>query len=390
MADLWITNVRLGRAHALTDLVILDGRVVSIGAPPVDWVGPTIDARGQLAIPGLIDGHAHVDKTLWGLPWRSHTGGDTLASLIENGRVARAELPPTAERAAAIFETYVANGTSMIRTHVDVDLDNGVDDVAAVAEVAARFGDRLDVEIVAFPQSGMLVAPGVADLLDASIGAGASLIGGIDPAGFDGDPVKHLDTIFAIADRHGCGVDLHLHDEGTLGRWEMGLVVERTKALSLQGKVTVSHAFCLCDGDPSIDPLLEQIAEQRIGLATVAPNTVEPLPFTRIVELGIGLCLGQDGVCDLWSPWGDGDMLARAGLMAWRSDFRHDHDIEFCLEIATTRGAAALGITDHGLHIGGRGDLVILDAVHPAAAAARHPPRSMVIKRGLVVVDNSR
>ena len=170
----------------------------------------------------------------------------------------------------------------------------------------------------------------------------------------------------------------------------MGLVVERTKALSMQGKVTVSHAFCLCDGDPSIDPLLEQLAEQRIGLATVAPNTVEPLPFTRIVELGIGLCLGQDGVCDLWSPWGDADMLARAGLMAWRSDFRHDHDIEFCLEIATTRGAAALGVNDHGLHVGGRGDLVILDAAHPAAAAARHPARSTVIKRGVVVVDNAR
>ncbi|MDQ3642331.1 MAG: amidohydrolase family protein, partial [Actinomycetota bacterium] len=213
----------------------------------------------------------------------------------------------------------------------------------------------------------------------------ASHVGGIDPAGFDGDAVVHLDTIFDIADRRGCGLDLHLHDRGTLGRWEIALVVERTRALGLQGKVTVSHAFCLCDGDPAVDPLLEQLAEQRIALATVAPGNVEPLPLARILELGVGLCLGQDGIRDLWSPWGDADMLARSGQLAWRAGYRRDADIELCVQIASSRGADALGVEDQRLAPGGRGDLVLLDVASPAEAAVAHPVRSLVVKRGLPV-----
>ena len=236
MSDLWLRNARLPGSDAETDIVIRNGRVDTVGTAPVDWLGPKIDAGGQLALPGLVDGHAHVDGTLWGLPWRPHSAGVGLAALIENGRAGRRELPPVSERARRLFETYSANGTTLIRTHVDVDLENGIAAVEGVLDAASGFADRIDVQIVAFPQSGMLIAPGTAELLDAAVEAGASLVGGIDPAGFDGDAVKHLDTIFAIAERRGCGIDVHLHDRGTLGRWQLGLVVERTRALGLQGR----------------------------------------------------------------------------------------------------------------------------------------------------------
>ena len=271
-----------------------------------------------------------------------------------------------------------------MRTHVDVDVENGVSAVEDVLAAAEDRADRIHVQVVAFPQSGLLVAPGTADLLDAAVRAGAQLVGGIDPAGFDGDAVRHLDTIFGIADRHGCGVDLHLHDPGSLGRWELGLVVERTKALGMQGQVTVSHAFCLCDGDPAVPPLLEQLAEQRIALATVAPGSVDPLPLDLIDRYGVALCLGQDGIRDLWSPFGDADMLSRAGLMAWRAGFRTDDDIERCVALATTRGAAAIGVHDHHLRPGGRGDLVLVPAAGPAEAAVTSPPRSLVVRGGVV------
>ncbi len=389
MADLWIRNVRLPGATGGSDIVIRHGRIASIGPAPEQWDAVVVDGNGCLALPGFVDGHAHVDKTLWGLEWRPHSAGPGLASLIVNGRTARRGLPPVAERAAALFAAYVANGTSLIRTHVDVDPDCGITAVEGVLEAAARFADRLDVEVVAFPQCGMLVAPGTAGLLDAAVAAGASVVGGIDPAGFDGDPVRSLDTIFGIADRRGCRIDVHLHDDGTLGRWELGLIIERTRTLGLQGRVMVSHAFCLCDGDPAVDPLLEQLAELDIALATVAPNTVAPLPLVRIIELGIGLCLGQDGIRDLWSPWGDADMLSRAGQMAWRAGYRRDEDIAVCVDVATTRGAAALGVTDHLLAPGGRGDLVLVDAASPAHAAVARPARSLVVKRGLVVAGTA-
>ena len=385
VSDLLVQRVRVGAAPDLVDVVIRNGRIESIGQGTQDWPGPTVNGGGQLAMTGLVDGHAHLDKTLWGLPWRPNSAAPGLAGLIENERSGRQGLPPVVERAGALLDHYIQNGTSLIRTHVDVDVNNGLSAIEGVVEAAVQRSDRIDVQIVAFPQSGLLVAPGTADLLEAAVGAGAHLVGGIDPAGFDGDPVGHLDTIFAIAERAGCGVDLHLHDRGALGRWEVGLVIERTRALGMQRMVTISHGFCLCDHDPAIPALIEQLGQQQIALATVAPGNVDPLPLDLIDEHGVAVCLGQDGIRDLWSPWGDADMLARAGKMAWRAGYRTDFDIERCVDIASTRGAAAIGVNDLVLEPGGRGDLVLIEATCPAEAAVGSPPRAMVIKAGKVV-----
>jgi cytosine deaminase len=384
VADLLIRNVTVGGSQASVDIAIRGGRVESVGDAPADWSGATFDGHGCLALPGLVDGHAHLDKTLWGLPWRPHSATPDLAGLISNERSGRRELPSVADRAGALLDEYIANGTTLVRTHVDVDLDNGVTAIEEVIEAAARRIDSIEVQIVAFPQSGMLVAPGTIELLDAAVSTGAHLVGGIDPAGFDGDPVGHLDAIFAIAERHGCGIDLHLHDRGELGRWELALLIERTRALDMAGQVTVSHAFCLTDGDPSIPGLVEQLAEHRIALATVAPGNVDPLPLDLLDQHGVAMCLGQDGIRDLWSPWGDADMLARSGLMAWRAGYRRDADIERCVDIATSRGAAAIGVSNHGLAPGCRGDVVLVDAASPAQAAVESPARFAVVKAGNV------
>ncbi len=381
MADLLVRDVRVLGADPAA-VTIRAGRVETVGPAPEGWTGPVVDGGGRLALPGLVDGHAHIDGTLWGQPWRPHASAPGLQGLIDGERALKHDLPPTAERAAALLGAYVENGTTVLRTHVDVDTEHGLAPLEAVLGLAEAWADRIAVEVVAFPQSGILVRPGTADLLDAAVRAGAAHVGGLDPAGFDGDAVTHLDTVFAIADRHGVGVDVHLHDRGSLGRYELGLVVERTLALGLAGRVVVSHAFCLADGSAAADALLDRIAGAGIALATVAPGDVEPLPFARIAELGIGLCLGQDGIRDAWSPWGDADMLARAGLMAWRAGHRRDEDIAACVAVATTRGAAAIGVADHALVPGGRGDLVLVDAPTVAAAAVDRPPRALVVTAG--------
>ncbi|MEL6984960.1 MAG: amidohydrolase family protein, partial [Actinomycetota bacterium] len=270
MPDLLLRDVRLDATGPAVDLTIRGGRIDTVGAGPQDWDGPSVDGAGRLAMPGLVDGHAHVDKTTWGLPWRRHSAEPgSLAALIRNEREGRRELPPVAERAGAVLDAYIANGTTLLRTHVDVDPENGVTAVEGVAEAAAERRDQIEVQIVAFPQSGLLTAPGTAALLEAALSNGADLVGGLDPAGIDNDPVAHLDLVFELADRHQRGLDLHLHDRGTLGRWELGLIIERTRALELHGRVTVSHTFCLCDGDPTIAALIEDLAEAGIGLATV-------------------------------------------------------------------------------------------------------------------------
>lgn len=390
MSELWIRNVRLDATGPAVDLTIRGGRIDAVGPAPAGWDGPSVEGGGRLALPGLVDGHAHVDKTTWGLPWRRHSAEPgSLAALIRNEREGRRELPPVADRAGAVLDAYIDNGTTLLRTHVDVDPENGVSAVEGVAAAAAERRDRIEVQIVAFPQSGLLTAPGTAELMESALSNGADLIGALDPAGIDNDPVAHLDLVFGLAERHQRGLDLHLHDRGSLGRWELGLIIERTLALGLQGQVTVSHTFCLCDGDPSIPALVADLADAGIGLATVAPGHVDPLPIDLLDEHGVALVLGQDGVRDLWSPWGDADPLSRAGLMGWRAGYRRDEDIERCVDLATTRGAAALGVPDQHLAAGGRGDVVLVEAAGPAEAAVASPPRSLVVKAGVVTVDRT-
>ena len=310
--------------------------------------------------------------------------------MIDNEHRGRAELRrqgvTVAQRAAGLLDAYVAAGTSHIRSHVDVDTVAGLDSLEGVMEARDAFADRITIELVAFPQSGLLHRPGTAELLEAAVRAGADLVGGLDPAGFDQRPVEHLDTIFAIAGRHGCGLDIHLHDGGELGAFTIDLILERTRALGLAGRVTISHAFALAEvPEPRLQRLVEGLADQRVALATVAPGNRPPLPLARLHAAGVAVGLGCDGIRDLWSPWGDGDMLGRAALLAWRAGARRDEDLAGALELATAGGARVLGLDGHGLEPGCRADLTLVPAATVGEAVVAHPPRSLVLNRGRVV-----
>jgi len=373
------------------DLLVAGGRIAQVGEGLAAPEGAAVvDGQGQLALPGLVDAHAHLDKTLWGLPWRPHTAGEGLAALIDNEHRGRAELRrrgvTVAQRAAGLLDTYVAAGTSHIRSHVDVDTVAGLDSLEGVMEARDAFADRVTIELVAFPQSGLLVRPGTAELLEAAVRAGADLVGGLDPAGFDQRPVEHLDTIFATAGRHGCGLDIHLHDGGELGAFTIDLILERTRALGLAGRVTISHACALAEvPEPRRQRLVEGLADQRVSLATVAPGNRPPLPLASLHAAGVAVGLGCDGIRDLWSPWGDGDMLGRAALLAWRAGARRDQDLAGALELATAGGARVLGLDGHGLEPGCWADLTLVPAATVGEAVVAHPPRSLVLKRGRVV-----
>jgi len=387
---LLLRNVRPLGGTAV-DLLVGGGRIVAVGEGLAAPEGvAVVDGGSQLALPGLVDAHAHLDKTLWGLPWRPHTAGDGLAALIENEHRGRAELARSgvsvAERAGNLLGAYVAAGTAHIRSHVDVDPVAGLDSLHGVLEARAAFADRVAVELVAFPQSGLLVRPGTVELLEAAVRAGADLVGGLDPAGFDHQPVEHLDAVFAIAGRHGCGLDIHLHDGGELGAFTIELIIERTRALGLAGRVTVSHAFALAEvPEPRLDGLVEGLATAGVSLTTVAPGNRRPFPLAKLRAAGVAVGLGCDGIRDLWSPWGDGDVLGRAALLAWRAGARRDEDLAAACELATFGGARVLGLAAYGLEAGCRADLALVPATTVGEAVVAHPPRSLVLKDGRVV-----
>ena len=123
----------------------------------------------------------------------------------------------------------------LLRTHVDIILENQLSNLEGVLATQAVFADLLTMEIVAFPQQGMLGKPGTAELMEEVVKMGADLVGGIDPSTIERNPSEHINTIFAIADRQGVGVDIHLHEPGELGAFAVELIAERTKALGMGG-----------------------------------------------------------------------------------------------------------------------------------------------------------
>lgn len=391
MSDLLLRGGRPWGLDAPADVLISDGVIERIGPGP--QAGPAVsvlDVAGRLLLPGLVEAHCHLDKTLFGRNWVAHSAGPALASRIAEERRRRPELGlPNVESMVALLERMVISGTTHVRTHTDVVTDHGLAGVDAVRAARERLGGRITIEQVAFPQYGVLAEPGTVELLEEALRNGVEVIGGIDPAGVDRDPVRHLDTVFALAERHGAGIDIHLHDGGSLGTWQLELIIERTRASGLGGRVAVSHAYGLAQADMATqDRLGRELADAGVSLVTAAVYDFPVPPIARFRAAGVTVACGHDGIRDLWSPFGSGDMLDRAMHVAYRSGFRRDEEIEMALEAATYGGARALGLAAYGLQPGARADIVVVDASTPAEAVVTRPVRDLVVKAGCVVARN--
>lgn len=385
--ELVLADVRLPDGRAV-DLRIADGRIAEIGADLAARHRHTeiVDGRARLVLSGLVDGHIHLDKTLTGTPWMPHPAGPTRQSRIETERRIRASLAPVADRAANLVRQCVARGTTAIRTHVDIVPELGLAHLHALLELRERFAAHVDIQIVAFPQAGVACCAGVAALLDAALADGADLVGGIDPITFDGDAEAQLDVLFEIAGRHGAGIDVHLHDPGPSGLAEITALAERARARGMAGHVTASHGFCLgAASDADFERVAGLMAEAGVSLVTHGGGASPLPPVKRLRERGVEVFAGNDDVRDPWSPYGDGDMLERAMLVAWRSGFRTDADLGVALECASAAGARALGLTGYGLAPGCRADLFTVAAETPAEAVVSRPVRTLVLKGGRVV-----
>ncbi|REE71465.1 cytosine deaminase [Rhodococcus wratislaviensis] len=341
---------------------------------------------GALLLPALVDGHCHLDKTLLGSAWQPHRTSRTLREQITTERLSRRDTQaPATERAAALARRMVSLGTGHVRSHVDIDPDVQLTGLHALLEVREQFHTRLGIQLVAFPQSGVVTAPGVADLLDAALADGADVIGGLDPAGFDGDVDGQLNVVFGLAERHGAGVDIHLHDGGEAGAHQLREIATRTKALGLVGKVTVSHAYALGQlDDHELDQVAEALARAGVAIMTNGPSRSMP-PVLRLREHGVRVFAGSDNIRDTWWPYGTADMLERATIIGLQGELMTDDDLRYAAALATDEAAAALGLTDYGLAPGKRADLVAVAAGSVPEAVASHPERLLVLHGGRIV-----
>ena len=387
--NLLIRNVRPWGAPA-TDLLIRDGRIARIGPNLPAEGAPVEDGGGCIALPGLVEAHAHLDKSLWGMGWRPHQSGPRLIDKIETERRLKGEWNIDPKRQSARLTVLsIGHGSTAIRSHVDIDTEVGLRGFEGVAATREEYRDAVDIEIVAFPQSGLMCRPGTLELMDAALADGADVVGGLDPCGIDRDPKGQLDAMFALAEKHGKPIDIHLHEPDELGAFSMEMILDRTLAHGMQGKVTVSHAFCLGMADRArARELVERLADTRVAIATVATPS-RPVPSAaELREAGVTLCAGSDGIRDTWGPYGNADMLERAMLLGLRNNFRADSDVEHALWCCTHGGAQVMGLPDYGLAEGCVADLALVEAEAVAHAVAARPPRKLVVKRGRVVARN--
>lgn len=325
-----IRNVRPWGGDA-SDIVIEGDEIAAIAPHDASAAAADgdVDGQGLLALPTIVNAHAHVDKSWLGLPWQSYGGEVGTDGRIRHERARRDELGiPSLERTAEVLAAQVRHGTTVFRTHVDVDLGVAQRGIEAVREAIAAYDGAIEAEIVASPQDGVLRRPGVLELLEEAAAAGAEHIGGLDPASIDRDPVGQLDGIFRIAEERGCGIDLHLHDAADLGAFQIELMVERTERHGLSGRVNVAHGFAIA-----------QLPESRRR--------------------------------DLLQAMGELGMTCTTVALAF----------------ATSDAAPFVGRDVHGLVPGARADVVLVDAEHAMDALVRVPPRLLVVGGGRVLHD---
>ncbi|AYG61761.1 amidohydrolase family protein [Rhizobium jaguaris] len=386
------TNAKLADG-TLNDLVVSAGRIAAIKPAGSGGNAATmIDIAGALLAPSFVEGHTHLDTSFYGDKWIPHkpcTKGFDVHERVALQTENMAAAAPMDERARNQLNLCISNGSLQMRSHVMVDGSVGLTSLETILKVREEYKDIIDIQLVAFPQSGILKSPGTADLMDEAIAMGADLVGGLDPLSFDRDIKGHLDVVFGIAERRGVDVDIHLHDAGTLGAMTIEEICARTTALGMQGHVAVSHAYGLGDLTPdAAKKIAALIAKSGVSIMTNAPGNHNFPPVALLRTAGVTVFSGSDNIRDSWWPFGDGDMLRRAEIIAYRSGFYTDADLSAAFDLVTSAGAKALRLEGHGIVVGAKADFVTLAAEHLPEAVVAFPKPRRVFKEGRLVAEN--
>ena len=394
MQDRLFTNARMTDGST-ADIAVSAGRITAIHAAGSGIAAQeAVDLGGALLVPSFVEGHIHLDTSFYGDRWIPHrpcTDGFDVHERVAFQAQNMAQAAPMDERARNQLDLCIANGSVQMRSHVMVDGSVGLSSLETILKVQEEYRGLIDIQLVAFPQNGILKSPGTPELLDEAIGMGADLIGGLDPASFDRDPQAHLNVVFSVAERRGVGVDIHLHDFGTLGAFTIEEICARTQALGMQGHVVISHAYGL--GDLPADAarkIAALIAKSGVSIMTNAPGDHAFPPVALLRAEGVNVFSGSDNIRDSWWPYGDGDMLSRASMIGYRSGFYTDEELAAAFDVVTAAGAKALRLEGYGIAIGAKADFVTLDAVHVPEAVVAVPKNRRVFKEGRLVAENGR
>ncbi|MBP6902692.1 MAG: amidohydrolase family protein [Burkholderiaceae bacterium] len=399
-----IRNATLPDGRTGIDVLVRDGRIAELG-PGLCPEGPpagceVIDAQGWLLSPPFVDAHFHMDATLsYGLP-RVNGSGTLLEGIALWGEL-KPLLTPEAliERALAYCDWAVARGLLAIRSHVDV-CDPRLLAVDALLEVKRRVAPYLDLQLVAFPQDGVLRCAGALDNLKRALDRGVDVVGGIPH--FErsmADGAESVKILCELAAERGLRVDMHCDESDDPHSRHIETLAFHTQRLGLQGRVTGSHLTSMHSMDNYyVSKLLPLIAEA--GVHAVANPLInitlqgrhDSYPkrrgMTRVPELlaaGVNVAFGHDCVMDPWYSLGSGDMLEVASMGLHVAQMTGQAAMRQCFDAVTVNAARVLGLERYGLEPGCDASFVLLQARSPVEALRLRPPRLLVLRRGQVL-----
>jgi cytosine deaminase len=401
MADLLLRNISLPDGRRDLDVLVRNGRIEAIGPVLTLPEGiETFDGEGHLLSPPFVDAHFHMDATLsYGLPRVNQSG-----TLLE-GIALWGELKPAltteaiAERALAYCDWAVAKGLLAIRSHVDV-CDDRLLAVEALVEVKRRVAPMLDLQLVAFPQDGVLRSPNALANLKRALAMGVDVVGGIphfERTMADGGESVRL--LCELAADQGRMVDMHCDESDDPLSRHIETLAFHTQRLGLQGRVTGSHLTSMHSMDnyyvSKLIPLIAEagvhaVANPLVNITLQGRHDTYPRRrgMTRVPELmaaGVNVAFGHDCVMDPWYSLGSGDMLEVAQMGLHVAQMTSQAQMRACFDAVTVNAARVLGLADYGLAEGRPADLVLLQARDPVEAIRLRSTRLLVMRRGCVV-----
>ncbi|MET3292006.1 UNVERIFIED_CONTAM: cytosine/adenosine deaminase-related metal-dependent hydrolase [Brevibacillus sp. OAP136] len=394
----WLTNVRLdsgfeededGVVHTRSELCHLkveNGKIEDIrpASLPLDTDLPRYDAKELLALPSFVEKHNHLDKTYMGYKWKSCKPVNGLIERLNfEAKESLVLLDSVKTRAMAMLSLISAAGSTHIRTHVNIDPHVGLKNLEGVREALEAFSDKLTYEIVAFPQHGLLRTQSAA-LMRQAMKEGATLVGGLDPAGVDENIEHSLSQMMEIAVEADADVDIHLHDGSLLGLHTMKRLATMTEEAGWQNRMAISHAFAL--GDVPVEQaseMIDRFAELGIQIMSTVPINRAMPPIPLLHEKGVTVALGCDGFYDSWAPYGGGEVLDKANRLAERCRWIDERSLTEALTFITG-GKTTLDRDGNRLwpQIGDDASLVLVEATCSAETIARRSKRTAVLFKG--------
>jgi cytosine deaminase len=401
MGSLLFRHVNLSDGRNGVDVLVQEGRIAAIGpslAAPAD--AELIDGHGQLLSPPFVDAHFHMDATLtYGLP-RVNQSGTLLEGIALWGEL-KPQLAQEAlvERALQYCDWAVAKGLLAIRSHVDV-CDDRLLAVEALLHVQQKVKPYLELQLVAFPQDGLLRSPNALANLERALDLGVDVVGGIPH--FERTMAEGAESVRLLcelaADR-GLPVDMHCDESDDPLSRHIETLALHTQRLGLQGRVTGSHLASMHSMDncyaSKLIPLIAEaqvhaVANPLINITLQGRHDHYPKRrgMTRVPELmaaGVNVGFGHDCVMDPWYALGSADMLEVAQMGLHVAQMTSQAQMRACFDAVTVNSARILGLAGYGIAVGHPADLVLLQASDPVEAIRLRAARLVVVRRGAVL-----